>query len=167
MKSIIIIIVLFLFSCQTQENKDKELIESFIKEIVLKKGVSFSDTKKYIHYGKKMLEREEFQEGIIEVLYAILEDIRYPEKFNKPINYKILSYKEAEKDSEININYHTRYSIYKSYSRVYHLVADKEIWTSFIIEDDKIISFCYGIIKSENQPREPWLLNGEQDYLWD
>ena len=51
MKSAIIIIAsLFLFSCQTQENKDKELIESFIKEIVLKKGVSFSDTKKYIHY---------------------------------------------------------------------------------------------------------------------
>ncbi len=71
MKSAIIIIAsLFLFSCQTQKSKDKELIESFIKEIVLKKGVSFSNTKKYIHYGKKMLEREEFQEGIIEVLYT-------------------------------------------------------------------------------------------------
>lgn len=48
---------------------------------------------------------------------------------------------------------------YTDYSKVYHLVSNNEVLTTFVLGDSKIVSFFYTFRKKENQPLRPWLLN--------
>ena len=66
--------------------------------------------------------------------------------------YTILSHIEA-KEKNIDPNFE-----FNDYSSVYHLVVDKKVITSFVMKDDKIVSFSYHMIKNKDRPRTPMLL---------
>ena len=66
--------------------------------------------------------------------------------------YQLLTDKELKKQN-INFRFKT------DYKKVYHLVLDNKVITTFVIDNGKIISFFSNIVKKRNQIRTPFLLN--------
>ncbi len=140
-----LISLFFFIGCGDYRNKNKQMIGSFIKEIILNQRYTNNDLKKFVDLDET---NNNFKNKIIRMNTKFLKESI--EKNN--MEYKLFSDKEIRKQ-KIKSNFE-----FNDYDKVYHLVIKSKVITSFIIEKDKIISFSYNIIKNKRIPRTPLLL---------
>lgn len=148
MKELLLILVLISSNCNGQSS-EKKLIKKFVSEIILNDDFSFTESKKFINYGELTEEQEKNIEPLIK------ENVRLIKKeLNGTSDYEVFSDKELSNNS-IDANF-----IYeKNNDRVFHLVKNNHVITSFILRENKLISFCYNIRKNVNRPKTPLILN--------
>lgn len=143
-------LVLFSFlGCKPNPNNEIKMIDSFITEVILNNNYTTNDLLKFINLNKHSEEnKKEFMFIIIdENIKFLKEKIQYDN-----MNYEVLSDKEVKKQ-KIETNF-----LFDDYTKVYHLLINKKVITSFVFEDGKILSFSYNLIKNKNQSRTPLLL---------
>ncbi len=135
--SLLLMILTITISCNSQENKDKELISNFVKSIILNDSLSVENLTPFfkggVYTSKKHYDLIKLQTSIIK---------------NQLINqvFDVLSYSEFKNKKE-----YTDYFIsYVPLENVFCLVSNKKYITLFIVEDNKIISFFTGIVKHKN-----------------
>ena len=131
------------------QNKDLVLIESFIKEIILEEDFKFSNTKKFINYNNDFLQNEAV---FGEIMFETIKYLR-KELANHNLHYEILSDQQTKKNNiDPNFKYHDS-------AKVYHVLVNNKVMTSFVIEEDKIALYSYNLSKSRSKPNTPHLLN--------
>lgn len=149
MKFSYILILFSLLGCKSNQNDEVKMIDSFITEIILNYNYTSNDLLKFIKLNN-------FSDGDKkEIIFMIIdENIKFlREKLqNENMSYEILTHEEVKKQ-KIDFNFQ-----FEDYSKVYHLIKNNKIITSFIFDNDKIISFSYNVIKNKKQPKTPLLL---------
>lgn len=146
MRPILLSTLLLFISCVDNTDKHKKLIQSFVDEVLINK----ENISSYIELNSELpSNKKDALEDLMNVNVELLNDVI--KKTNG--KYKILSHSEV-KGKNIDPNFE-----FDDYSSVYHLIVDKEIITSFILKDDKIVSFSYNMVKNKTKPRTPLLLN--------
>lgn len=154
MKNLILIMSLLVISCKGQEN-DIKIIDGFIQNIVLQDStISNMDTlNTYLDTNNSHLKSEKEKFFLSTYIKAEIKSLK-TKIIESDSNYKVYAHNELI-ENHIKFNYK-----YKKLSKVYHLVDNNmEVITSFVIENNKIKSFTYGIVKTKTQPYGPWLLN--------
>jgi translation elongation factor EF-Ts len=150
MKTLCTIALTFIFlNCNNNYIDDKKMINDFVTEIILNKNYTSYELLKFIKSDNLDVENKK------EIMFSIIdENIKFIRKKNQKKNseYRIISHKEIKKE-KIILNFQ-----FDDYTKVYHLVSKREVLTSFIIDNNKIISFSYNIIKNKNSYKTPLLL---------
>ena len=150
MKFLYSVLIFFSFiGCKDNFDNQKKLINSFVRDVILNNSYTSDEVLKFINLDSTSAENKKEL-----VLLIIDENVKFlREKIqSEDSNYLILSDKEAKK-KEIDPNFQ-----FDDYSKVYHLIIKRKVITSFVIKDNKIISFSYNIIKNKKSPRTPLLL---------
>lgn len=148
MKELLLILVLISSSCNSK-NSEKEFIKRFVIEIIFNDDFSFTETKKFIKYGELTDEQEKNIAPLIKENVKLIK-----EKLSSISDYKIFSNKELS-DNSIDVNF-----VYKrNNDKVFHLVKNNDVITSFVLRKNRIISFSYNIRKNVNSPKTPLILN--------
>jgi hypothetical protein len=141
---------LLFISCKFNLKSEKKIIHSFITQVILNDKYTYDDLFKFIERKDTSVKIK----GDL-MLRFIDTNIKFLRKQINNVNsdYQILSDKEA-KAQKIDLNF-----IFTNYSKVYHLIINNNVVTSFVLNKKQIISFSYNIRKGENAPRTPFLLN--------
>ncbi len=138
------------FSCESQE-RDKKLINSFVNDIIFTNEYEFKELNRYIIFDDKILKDDVKKKFMIELIDSSIVELKANLK-SQDNSYKILTHKELLKNNIYsNFKYH-------DYSKVYYLLIDNKITNPFIIENNKILSFFYGLTKHKKNSY-PWMLN--------
>jgi len=142
----LIIILVITIGCNSQDNKNKRLINDFIEEIILKKKSSIEELNKYIDFNKNSLNNNNNE--------IINFNINF---LNTEINtrsYSILKYNEFKKEKEFK-----EFKIhYNNLNNVYCVVSRDKYITLFVVENNRILAFFTGIVKNKDRII-PYLLN--------
>lgn len=137
-------------SCCMNQKNDKKIINSFLKEIIINNDSKVENIFNFLHIQKERStkERKFITDTIID------ENIKYLKKElkNSRNEYVVLSDSQT-KEQLIDPNF-----VYEDYSHVYHLIIDRKVITSFIIDKNKIVSFSYNIIKNKDSKNTPLIL---------
>lgn len=133
-------------SCQSKKISDKSIAKSFIDEVVIKN----KDYNSYINLNEKI--SDEKMNSLNNLIKFQLEFLKN-ELSKGDYNYELLSHQGV-----INKNINTKFE-YIDYSKVYHVVINNKIITSVIIDNKKVISFFYNLVKNKNSTRTPMILN--------
>ena len=147
MKKVTVILILFILGCNTQ-NQDIKLINNFIDDVVLRKNTTNKEPTRFIGFSKKISkEKKEIFNLFID------ENIKFLRKELNENKYVVVSNEDIK---SFNINF-----IYKiqDLEKVYHLVTNDKVITTFIIRKGKIISFFHNIVKGNSKNRTPLMLN--------
>ena len=139
MKFFFLILSLILLSCNYNQNKEKKLIYDFVNEVVLKDNIKGKRLLNYLNYSKD-IDTESLKEIIKELKTMISKD------------FVVLEH-TALKKQNISIDFK-----FSDYRKVYHLVSNKKIVTTFVVDEGKIISFFYAIRKHKTDSLYPALL---------
>ncbi|WP_046759233.1 hypothetical protein [Kordia jejudonensis] len=146
-KYITIFSFLIIISCAKNEHiNDDELINDFIRNIFLVENYEVGHLNKYMtdEYLEKYenLSKEE-SEKHEEYIKSILDKIKKTLLKNDN-NYEIIEEKKLNKEKFLDY-----YDIlYEGEGRIYRLIVNKRITTFFIVENQKIHSFCLDFLQS-------------------
>ncbi|MBO0322515.1 hypothetical protein J0X14_09410 [Muricauda sp. CAU 1633] len=147
-----ILLKLSLTSCQETKH-DKSIINSFIQEMVLNEDacLNYSEFSSYLEINQDIVIDAEKKKNMIGLIQQHIVGLKMTLYENE--DFQLVRNSDLE-DLELKLNFaHT------DYAKVYHLVSNNEILTTFVMGDSKIISFFYTFRKKESQPLRPWLLN--------
>lgn len=143
-------LVLFSFlGCKSKPNNEIKMINSFITEVILNNNYTTNDLFKFINLNKHTVADK--KEIIFIIIHKEIKFLKQKIQLDD-INYEIFSEKEVKKQ-KIESNF-----LFDDYTKVYHLLINKKVITSFVVENGKILSFSYNLIKNKNQSRTPLLL---------
>lgn len=147
---ILILLSLILTDCQeSREKATKDFIKSFVDNILIKKNKNTNDWNDYIAFDKNLsLDKKETLVEIVNQQISNLNSILI-ENNNE---YSIISHYELD-DHSLTTNLK-----YEDFSKVYFIICSNKILTPVIVENDRIISFFYGITKHKRNSY-PWILN--------
>lgn len=149
MKLLYTLILFSFLGCKSNTNSEVKMINSFITEVILNNNYTSNDLLKFIKFNNFLGgDKKEFIFTIIDENVKFLRDKIQSEN----MNYKILSDEDVKKQ-KIESNFQ-----FEDYTKVYHLITNNKIITSFVFDNDKILSFSYNIIKNKNLPKTPLLL---------
>jgi len=142
-KLILIITLMTTFSCSSQNDK-KEVINKFIEEVILNESYDISKINKFININTDSLTSSS---NTYKQLKFYIDLFRNEISDNK---FKIITYKEFKSTFK---EYHKEHNmVYKKVDEVFWLVSKGRLITFVIInENNKIISFYSGLIKSSNK----------------
>jgi hypothetical protein len=143
---IFVLLITTIWGCKSQKT-DTELIDDFVKEIILNKNSTPTEFEKYFNYSSI----KEVKKKSVLILF-IKENIKFLRKELGDKKYLIVSNNEFVKK---NINF--IYNLQDS-QKVYHLVLNDNAVTTFILKDKKIISFFYNIVKGNTNRRTPFII---------
>jgi len=149
MKTKILFFISLIFIQCDSESHETKLVNDFVKEVLLEVNSPFSSTNKFISYNVELENNIQITSLLIE---ENIKDL-YEKLKKNGFEYQIASHQEI-KNLKISINFK-----YDDLSKVYHLISKGEIITSFIVEDGRIISFSYNLIKNRNHHITPFILN--------
>ena len=154
MKKYILLIYCLVTLVGYGQEMDKKLIKSFIDDYILKeKCLDLENINIYTSFNlsdhKDQIKRSYF----VAYIQTKIASLKFDLMINN-LDYNIISKQDIDESmSEINIGY-------KNYSNVYHLICQDKILTSFVIKEEKIISFFYyDIVKTENSTKKPFILH--------
>ena len=146
-KKVSVILILLVLGCNKQ-NTDIKLINNFIGEVVLSKNGTYKESSRFIGFDKKISKEKK------EVFNLFIdENIKFLRKELINNKYVVVS-NDNLKDLDINFIYKIQ-----NLEKVYHLVSNDKVVTTFIIKNGKIISFFYNIVKGNSKKRTPLMLN--------
>ncbi|MFK7832552.1 MAG: hypothetical protein AB8B52_04675 [Winogradskyella sp.] len=154
-RTIYIAIIAFALAlnCKAQ-NEDIKTIDKFIKNVILNDDFDFTETHNYLKIPKDSLK------GNTESLRLLKNKCNFYSTFLKNREYKILPFSEAKKlgltkNSDID---------YNNTKEIYLLLVDDARITTFLVQNNKILSFFTGngrtlLIKSKSyggNPKKPY-----------
>lgn len=150
MKSFTLIIFLSFLGCSKEYTK-VEIIDSFIKEIIIQENMNTEDWNKYIDFADGLSEK--CRTGLNEIIKMQIKEIKIVIT-NSNNEYLIVNYYDLEK---YNLTRELRYDEGDN-SNIYFLICENEIVTPIIIKEGKIYSFFWGLNKT-GKNSHAWPLN--------
>lgn|SRR5690606_10960166 len=151
MKKIILVILICSSAC-AQEKSKEQLITSFINEIIIKNNVDYNDWIKYIEIVET--KNQEEKDAIASILIEKIKELNHALSENNN-QFQIVSHNNLDKiDLVSNLKY-------ENLSNVYYIICNKSIVAPIVIENNKIVSFFYGMTKHRDKSY-PWLLNNKE-----
>lgn len=152
MKHLIITLSILLFcKCSHSQDSNIQIIDSFVKNVVLSESFNFENVSKYVNLNETSLGVN--RDDASKILEMNLDDIKL-NIFACKNFYQIT--KHSNVDTELSRNYNLSYV---NYDEVYYLLCDDKIITPIIVQHGKIVSFFIRLKKAKSQQAIPWLLN--------
>lgn len=161
MKKFITVLSLFLlFACTNKEKKSIDIIEDFIKNIYLSDNYAFEGINQYMtieyieKYNSLSSDDKKIHEKYIKMLVDDIREVLAKNEFS----YQIIKENELEKKDYDEL-------IYYGDGEIFRLTSKEDLLFFFIVEKNKIYSFCTDIYLSSKGKVVPYFFFDEQKLI--